>query len=123
MKYILLEKKDRIGIIKLDRAEKRNALNGDVVEELKSALTAFEGDDEVKVIVLRSSGTVFSAGADLQYLQQLQQNSYDENLEDSNNLKDLYLKIYNLKKVVIAEIQGHAIAGGCGLIYVWDYEF
>ena len=123
MKYILLEKKDRIGIIKLDRAEKRNALNGDVVEELKSAFTAFEGDDEVKVIVLRSSGTVFSAGADLQYLQQLQQNSYDENLEDSNNLKDLYLKIYNLKKVVIAEIQGHAIAGGCGLISVCDYAF
>ena len=84
MKYILLEKKDRIGVIKLDRAEKRNALNGEVVEELKKAFTAFETDEEVKVIVLRSSGTVFSAGADLHYLQQLQQNSYDENLEDSN---------------------------------------
>lgn len=123
MKYILLEKKDRIGIIKLDRAEKRNALNGEVVEELKNAFTAYESDAEVKVIVLRSSGTVFSAGADLQYLQLLQQNSYDENLEDSNNLKDLYLTIYNLKKVVIAEIQGHAIAGGCGLISVCDYAF
>ena len=123
MNFILLEKKGRIGIIKLNRAEKRNALNGEFVEELKQAFTSFENDEEVKVIILRASGTVFSAGADLQYLQELQSNSYDENLEDSNNLKDLYLQIYNLKKVVIAEIQGHAIAGGCGLMTVCDYAF
>ena len=123
MKFILLEKKDRLGIIKLNRAEKRNALNGQVVEELKQAFTSFENDDEVKVIILRASGTVFSAGADLHYLQELQQFSYAENLQDSNNLKDLYLQIYNLKKVVIAEIQGHAIAGGCGLMTVCDYAF
>ena len=123
MNFVLQEKKDRIGIIILNRPDKRNALNSVVIDELKEALSKFESDEEVKVIILRASGTVFSAGADLQYLQQLQKNSFAENLEDSNSLKELFLKIYNLKKVVIAEVQGHAIAGGCGLMTVCDYAF
>jgi len=123
MNFILQEKKDRIGIITLNRPDKRNALNSVVIELLKEAFTILDADEEVKVIILRASGTVFSAGADLQYLQQLQKNSYDENLEDSNSLKELFLKIYNLKKVVIAQVQGHAIAGGCGLMTVCDYAF
>jgi methylglutaconyl-CoA hydratase len=123
MNYILLEKKNRIGIITLNRPDKRNALNSVVIEELKEAFTSFEVDEGVKAIILRANGTVFSAGADLQYLQQLQKNSYAENLEDSNSLKELFLLIYKLEKVVIAEVQGHAIAGGCGLMTVCDFAF
>jgi len=123
MEFIILEKKNHIGIITINRPDKRNALNDKVVEELNLALSDFETDDDVKVIILRANGTVFSAGADLHYLQQLQKNSFDENLADSIQLKDLYLKIYTLQKVVIAEIQGHAIAGGCGLMTVCDYAF
>ena len=123
MNYVLQEKKDRIGIIILNRPDKRNALNSNVIDELKAAFHDFAGDSDVKVIILRASGTVFSAGADLQYLQQLQKNSYQENVEDSKRLKDLFLLIYNLKKVVIAQVQGHAIAGGCGLMTVCDYAF
>jgi len=121
MNFILQEKKGVIGIITLNRPDKRNALNSLVIEELKEAFSNFETDEEVKVIILRANGSVFSAGADLQYLQELQNNSYQENLADSNNMKELFLKIYNLKKVVIAEVQGHAIAGGCGLMTVCDY--
>ena len=123
MDFILQEKKGRIGIIIINRPDKRNALNSTVISELNEAFTSFETDDDVKVIILRASGSVFSAGADLQYLQELQTNSFDENLADSNNMKELFLKIYNLKKVVIAEVQGHAIAGGCGLMTVCDYAF
>ena len=123
MNFILQEKKGRIGIITLNRPDKRNALNSIIIDELKEVFTSFDADEEVKIIILRASGTVFSAGADLQYLQQLQKNSFAENLDDSNNLKDLFLQIYNLKKVVIAEVQGHAIAGGCGLMTVCDYAF
>ena len=79
--------------------------------------------NKVKVIVLKAEGTVFSAGADLSYLQQLQKNSYEENLHDSHHLKELYLKIYSCKKPVIAQVQGHAIAGGCGLANVCDFVF
>ena len=123
MDFILQEKKGRIGIIIINRPDKRNALNSTVISELNEAFTSFEADNDVKVIILRARGSVFSAGADLQYLQELQTNSFDENLADSNNIKELFLKIYNLKKVVIAEVQGHAIAGGCGLMTVCDYAF
>jgi len=123
MNFILLEQKNRTGIITLNRPEKRNAFNGIVVKELKEAFSQYEHNDEVKVIILRAKGKVFSAGADLEYLQKLQGNTFDENKEDSNNLKELYLQIYQSPKVVVAEVQGHAIAGGCGLMSVCDFAF
>ena len=115
--------KDRIGFITLNRPEKRNALSHELVAALKDAFTQAEKDDAVKVIVLKANGEAFCAGADLAYLQQLQNFSYEENLADSDHLKELFLRIYTLKKVVIAQVQGHALAGGCGLATVCDFSF
>lgn len=115
--------KDRIGYITLNRPEKRNALSPEMVSELKLAFQKAEADDSVKVIILRANGEAFCAGADLAYLQKLQKFSYEENLADSQHLKKLFLQIYTLKKVVIAQVQGPALAGGCGLITVCDFAF
>lgn len=123
MGFVKVVRKDSLGIIILDRPEKRNALNAAFVEELNKVFDDLENDDQVKIIILRANGEVFSAGADLKYLQELQQNSYEENIADSKLLASLFTKIYRLKKVVIAEVQGHAIAGGCGLISVCDFVF
>jgi methylglutaconyl-CoA hydratase len=114
---------NRIAYITLTRPEKRNALNADMVTALKCAFENAKNDELAKVIVLKAEGDVFCAGADLAYLQQLQQNTYDENLADSIHLKSLFHQIYTLPKVVIAKIQGHAIAGGCGLASVCDFSF
>ncbi len=57
------------------------------------------------------------------YIQQLQQNTYEENLEDSNHLRELFQMIYTFPKVIIAQVQGHALAGGCGLATVCDFSF
>src|SRR5258708_3804748 len=99
---------DRVGLITLNRPEKRNALNFELVSELKAAFTLAESDSNVKVIILRSTGEAFCAGADLDYLRKLQDFSPEENLQDSRHLKDLFLQIYTLKKVVIAQVQGPA---------------
>ncbi len=123
MTYIQYSVKNRIGFITLNRPEKRNALNQEMVAQLKEAFSIAEADENVKVIILNAQGESFCAGADLAYLQQLQDFSYDENFEDSTNLKDLFLQIYTLKKVVIAQVQGHALAGGCGLATVCDFTF
>ncbi len=123
MDLVLYEVKDRIGYITLNRPEKRNALSFELVAGLKETLTNAESDPMVKVIVLRANGDAFCAGADLAYLQQLQHFSFEENLTDSNHLKELFLKIYQSKKVVIAQVQGHALAGGCGLATVCDFVF
>ncbi|MCU0417007.1 MAG: enoyl-CoA hydratase-related protein [Cytophagaceae bacterium] len=121
--HILVEKKNRIGYIIINRPEKRNALNDATVTELKEAFTTFESDDEVKIIILKATGNAFCAGADLEYLTQLESNSYEDNLADSTHLMELYYTIYQLKKVVIAQVHGHALAGGCGLVSVCDFSF
>jgi methylglutaconyl-CoA hydratase len=120
---ILTYKKERIGYIELNRPEKRNALNAEMVASLKKALSAYENDKDVKVIVIKATGKAFCAGADLAYLQQLQDYSYEQNLDDSRNLKDLFSQIYVCSKIIIAQIQGHALAGGCGLASVCDFSF
>lgn len=114
---------DRIAFITLNRPEKRNALSHELIQELKDAFDLAVLNVAVKVVVLRANGEAFCAGADLGYLQKLQQFTYEENLNDSNHLKELFLKIYTLPKVVIAQIQGHALAGGCGLAAVCDFTF
>jgi methylglutaconyl-CoA hydratase len=114
---------DRIGWITLNRPEKRNALSYQLVSELKEAFELAEKDAAVKVIVLRANGEAFCAGADLAYLQELQNFSYEENLQDSNHLKELFLAIYHHPKVVIAAVQGHALAGGCGLASLCDFVY
>lgn len=121
MNYVEVSISNGIGFITMNRPEKRNALSTELVAELKAAFEAYENDNLVKIIVLKARGEVFCAGADLAYLQQMQGFSEKENLEDSSKLKDLLLTIYTLKKVVIAQVQGHAVAGGCGLASVCDF--
>lgn len=114
---------NRIAFITLNRPEKRNALSPELVAVLKETFRKAEEDGSVKVIVLKANGEAFCAGADLAYLQQLQDFSYEENLADSSNLMELFLQIYTLNKVIIAQVQGHALAGGCGLATVCDFCF
>ncbi len=111
---------DRVARILLNRPDKRNALHDVMVGELKAAFAAAAADEAVKVVILGARGEVFSAGADLQYLRKLQGNSPAENLSDSRSLMELFLQIYRHPKLVIACVEGHAIAGGCGLATVCD---
>ena len=123
MQHIHYSLKDRVGYIRLNRPEKRNALNFETVAELREAFGQAAADKNVKVIILGGEGKAFCAGADLAYIQQLQQNTYEENLEDSRHLKELFYQIYTHPKVVIAQVNGHALAGGCGLATVCDFSF
>lgn len=121
MNYLEITIQDRIGYITLNRPEKRNAFNQQLVSELNEAFTQMENNHDVRVVVLKARGEVFCAGADLEYLQKLQTFSYEENLDDSSFLASVYQKIYELGKPVIAQVQGHAIAGGAGLATVCDF--
>ncbi len=123
MSLVTYSIEERVGTITLNRAEKRNALNQEMVNALKQAFTRAATDPLVKVIVLRANGDAFCAGADLGYLQQLQHFSYEENLADSRNLMELYHLIYTVPKVVIARVEGHALAGGSGLVTVCDMAY
>ncbi|MBR9978094.1 MAG: enoyl-CoA hydratase/isomerase family protein [Bacteroidetes bacterium] len=118
--YIDVQQFDDICTITIDRPDKRNALNGDVVTELQDAFLAAELDDGVRVIVLTGSGAVFCAGADLAWLRRISENSVLENTEDSRQLMQLMRTIHDCDKPTIARVNGHAIAGGCGLALACD---
>jgi methylglutaconyl-CoA hydratase len=104
----------------LARPERRNALNADLVRVLTEALEATAEDPEVRAVVLTGAGSVFSAGADLEALRALRTASPLDNREDSRLLAELFRTIYRHPKPVIAKVNGHAIAGGCGLAAVCD---
>lgn len=123
MDLIAIDKSERIAYITINRPDKRNALNPELVKLLSHAFNDAIRDNDVKVIVLKANGDVFSAGADLEYLQQLQQNTDVENFTDTYILKELFLTIYRSPKLVIGQVEGHAIAGGCGLASVCDVIF
>jgi methylglutaconyl-CoA hydratase len=112
--------KDGIGIIKLNRPDKRNALHPDLVKQMKEKLNEIRDDDKVKVLIITGEGKAFCAGADLSYLNELRNFSSIENEKDSEDLAEMFLMIYNFPKPTVAAVNGAAIAGGCGLASVCD---
>jgi methylglutaconyl-CoA hydratase len=111
----------RVVTITLNRPDKRNALNAALVSMLADALDRAEVDDAARAIVLTGAGSAFSAGADLTALRSLQDASAEENRADSRRLADLFRRIYEHPKPIIACVNGHAIGGGCGLAAACDF--
>lgn len=123
MKTVTCTIDQQIALVTLNRPEKRNALGPELVQDLTTCFTDLESDSNVSLIILTGNGPAFCAGADLEYLRQLQTNTFEENLADSESLKQLFYLIYSSSKVVITAIQGHALAGGCGLAFLGDFIF
>jgi len=117
---IKYEIKNEIGILTLNRPEKRNALHPELVRQMKSKLKEAAEDGSVKVLIITGEGKAFCAGADLEYLNEMRNYSSIQNEKDSRELAELYVTIYNFPKPVIAAVNGVAIAGGCGLASVCD---
>ena len=117
---IKYETKDEIGIITLNRPEKRNSLHPEMVKQMKDKIKELENDNSIKVLIITGEGKAFCAGADLEYLNELRNYSSIQNEEDSRELAELFLMIYKFPKPVIAAVNGAAIAGGCGLASVCD---
>lgn len=111
----------RIAKITLNQPEKRNALGPQMVAALKSEIRKQLEDEEVKIILLAAQGPAFCSGADLEYLKQIRNFSDEDNLKDSQNLRELFDVIYNSNKLIVSKVNGPALAGGCGLATICDY--
>jgi methylglutaconyl-CoA hydratase len=119
--HLIYETADRRARITLNRPEKRNALDDTFVRELTSAFVSAGKDPNVKVILLAGAGSAFCAGADLEYLSRVSQFDLEENRSDSMQLANLFRVIHELRKPVIALVNGPALAGGCGLASCCDF--
>jgi methylglutaconyl-CoA hydratase len=118
---ILIQQEERWAWVSLNRPEKRNALNSQLIAELTAALDELERKPEVRVILLTGEGKAFCSGLDLEALQQMRSKSFEESLEDSRRYAHLLKRIYLYSKPVLAVLNGAAIAGGCGLASVCDF--
>lgn len=119
--HILLET-DASGIatVTLNRPDKHNAFNGDVIAELTAAFNAVAGDKFARVLVFRANGANFCAGADLEWMKRTAGFSLDENLRDAASLADMLETLNFLPVPAIARVQGAALGGGAGLVCCCD---
>jgi methylglutaconyl-CoA hydratase len=120
METIRVETLGRLTKIILNRPDKRNALNAQMVSELTQEFQRLSKSASSKVIMLTGEGSAFCAGADLESLKQLQEADHDQNLQDSENLAALFMAMYEYPGVLFGAINGHALAGGCGLVTLCD---
>jgi methylglutaconyl-CoA hydratase len=117
---LLTEVDAGIGIITLNRPERRNAFDDVLVSELTQAIDAMAADAGVRVIVLSSTGKSFCAGADLDWMRRAADYSDEENLRDGCALAEMLRRLANCPKPTIARVQGAAYAGGVGLVACCD---
>jgi len=118
-KYVLFEKKDGLGKIRLNRPEKLNALNPDVYGELEDLFIKCESDSEIKVILVVGSEKAFAAGADIEAMAKgdiaLAYQMTDQSKRVLNRLADM-------PKPTIAGISGYALGGGLELALCCDFR-
>ncbi len=107
--------KDEVATILLDRTEKCNALNEEMIAELTEAFIQAEADKKARVIVLRGKGKDFCAGADVNWMAAAKERSKKENHNDAMKLANLMAIIANTRTPVVSVLQGHVYGGAVGL--------
>jgi len=116
--YILTEKKGKngcVGYVQLNRPKALNSLCDPLITELVDALQTFQKDEGVGAIVLTGNTKAFAAGADIREMQNKQ---YHE-VSGGGFLED-FLKISEIRKPIIAAVNGYALGGGCELAMICD---
>ncbi len=117
---VLFEIDGAVAHLTLNRPDKKNALNDELIADLKAALRRADRDESVRCIVVSGAGSDFCSGADLSALQKISGASVGENLEDARSLMELFVLIRELHMPVVAAVRGRALAGGCGLALACD---
>ncbi|MES2217551.1 MAG: enoyl-CoA hydratase-related protein [Pseudomonadota bacterium] len=117
---VLVEIKDAIATVTLNRPGKRNALDNLVIKELINAVDQCMDDANIGVILLNANGDHFCAGADIGWMRVAAQMSFEDNKKDSMLLTTLLQKIYHSPKPVIALVHGATLGGGLGIIAASD---
>jgi methylglutaconyl-CoA hydratase len=117
---LLVDKKDGVARVTLNRPEVRNAFDDALILQLKKVFEEIAKDDSVRALVLAGNGPAFCAGADLNWMKRMAGYGYEQNLADARALADMLAALDRLPVPTIARVHGPAFAGGTGLVAACD---
>src|SRR5256885_3305917 len=117
---LLLEFSGEVAKITLNRPDKRNAINSQMICELQTSLDAIEKSHS-RVVILTGAGKAFCAGMDLDMLSAISKQSPAENQEDARRIAKMLRRIWSFPRPMIAAVNGAAYAGGCGIATLCDF--
>ena len=119
MKTLTLNK-NTVTTLTLNRPDRHNAFNAQMIEEFIQALEEIEAHEESRCLVLKGMGKSFCAGADLQWMKEMIASTKQDNQQDSFRLSELMHKLKTLSKPTIALVHGNVYGGGVGLVACCD---
>lgn len=114
--------RDERGVVTLtlDRPEARNAFSAELMRAIAETVDELVDDDTVRALVLTGEGSAFSAGADLNWMSSLKDNTFEENVDDSRNFERMLRAVNDFPAPTLARVNGHAIGGAAGLLACVD---
>ncbi len=115
-----LELDGEIGIITLNRPDKRNAISPAMIDDLLAALDEAERGP-ARVVILTGAGKAFCAGMDLEALRELATQTQEQHVANAERMGKMFYRVYSFPKPLIAAVNGAAIAGGTGLATLADF--
>ncbi|HEY5289175.1 MAG TPA: enoyl-CoA hydratase-related protein [Caulobacteraceae bacterium] len=110
-----------VATVTINRPDRRNAFNAEVIGALRSAFDTLEGADGVRVIFLTGAGEFFSAGADLEWMRAATDYSEADNREDAMAMATMLKRLHDLPALTVALVDGPAFGGGAGLVAACDF--
>jgi methylglutaconyl-CoA hydratase len=119
-KTIKLEQRNKAAWVILSRPEVRNAFNEVMIAEITEAFFFLCSQANLRVVVVTGEGDSFCSGADLSWMREVLDYTYDENMADSQRLADMMHVISICPFPTIARVNGPAIGGGCGIVAACD---
>jgi methylglutaconyl-CoA hydratase len=117
---IRIEQRGKAAWVILNRPEVRNAFNNVMISEIAEAFRAINKRKDLRIAVVTGEGNAFCAGADLKWMGDVLEYSYEENLQDSLKLAEMFHLMFTCPLPTIARVNGPAIGGGCGIAAVCD---
>ncbi len=117
---LIVEKRNAVAVVTLNRPELRNAFDDALILNLTKVLSDIEKDGAVRVMVLAGAGKAFCAGADLNWMKRMAGYGYEQNLADARALAQMLKMLDRMPKPTVARVHGPAFAGGVGLVAACD---
>ncbi len=109
-----------VAVVLLNRPEKRNSFNAEVIGELADVFETISKNPEVRLVLVRGAGQVFSAGADIEWMRAASHYSVHENEEDALAMAEMLRRLHSLPQCTVALVHGAAMGGGAGLAAACD---